>query len=376
MKFSEVIGQAEVKQHLLQMVHEDKLPHALMFCGPQGAGKLPLALAFAQYLLCENPSQDEACQQCSSCRMLEQWSHPDLHFSFPVCKKKSTDHPVSDDFLPEWREQLSTSVYFDTENWLNDIKAENQQIVHYVYESDSLQKKLALKASQGGRQVIILWLPERMNIEMANKLLKLIEEPPQKTHFLLVSEEPEMVLGTIQSRVQRINVPALNEEEISQALQHNLALPPDEANVMGHVAQGSYTEALKRVEAGSEEKVFFDLFKQLMRQSYMRKIKELRQWADTVSELGRERQKRLLIFYQRMIRENFMFNFHRQDLNYETMEENDFSVNFARFINEKNVIRIMNELSDAQRDIEQNVNPRMVFFDLSLKMIVLLINKN
>ena len=373
MRFSEVIGQEETKRHLLQMVQEDRLPHALMFCGPQGAGKLPLALALAQYLLCENPSKDEACHLCSSCKMLEHWSHPDLHFSFPVYKKKSTDHPVSDDFLPEWREQLDTSVYFDTENWLNDIKAENQQIVHYVYESDSLQKKLALKASQGGRKVVVLWLPERMNVEMANKLLKIIEEPPQKTHFLLVSEEPEMVLGTIQSRVQRINVPALKEEEISQALQHNQALPQEEANVMAHVAQGSYIEALKRIEAGNEEQLFFELFKQLMRQSYLRKIKELRSWADTVSELGRERQKRLLVFYQKLIRENFIFNFHRQDLNYETTEENDFSVNFARFINEKNVIRIMDELSDAQRDIEQNVNPRMVFFDFALKMIVLLI---
>ena len=373
MRFSEVIGQEVTKRHLLQMVQEDRLPHALMFCGPQGAGKLPLALALAQYLLCENPSEDEACHVCSSCRMLEHWSHPDLHFSFPVYKKKSTDHPVSDDFLPEWREQLDKSVYFDTENWLNDIKAENQQIVHYVYESDSLQKKLALKASQGGRKVVVLWLPERMNIEMANKLLKIIEEPPQKTHFLLVSEEPEMVLGTIQSRVQRINVPALKEEEICQALQHNLALPQEEANVMAHVAQGSYIEALKRIEAGNEEQIFFELFKQLMRLSYKRKIKELRSWADTVSELGRERQKRLLVFYQRLIRENFIFNFHRQDLNYETTEESDFSVNFARFINEKNVIRIMDELSDAQRDIEQNVNPRMVFFDFALKMIVLLI---
>ncbi len=373
MRFSEVIGQSEVKQHLLQMVHEDRLPHALMFCGPQGAGKLPLALAFAQYLLCENPSEDEACHHCPSCKMLEHWSHPDLHFSFPVYKKKSTDHPISDDYLTEWREQLSSSVYFDTEIWLSDIKAENQQIVHYVYESDSLQKKLALKASQGGRKVVILWLPERMNIEMANKLLKLIEEPPLKTHFLLVSEDPEMVLGTIQSRVQRVNIPALKEEDISQALQHDLALSAEDANVLAHVSQGSYTEALKRLEAGNEEQLFFDLFKQLMRLSYMRKIKEMRSWSDTVSELGRERQKRFLAYCQRLIRENFIYNFHRQDLNYETTDENNFSVNFARFINEKNVIRIMDELSDAQRDIEQNVNPRMVFFDFSLKMIVLLI---
>lgn len=373
MTFADVIGQENVKQHLLQMVREDRIPHALMFCGPQGAGKKALALAFAQYLLCENPGEDESCQQCASCKMLANWSHPDLHFSFPVYKRKSTDHPISDDFLEAWREQLLSSPYFDTEIWLNDIKAENQQIVHYVYESDSLQKKLALKANQGGRKVVVLWLPERMNVEMANKLLKMIEEPPFKTHFLLVSEDPEMVLGTIQSRVQRIHVPALTESEIQEALVSRLALSEEQAQVMAHVAQGSYTEVLKRLEAGNEEMLFFDLFKQLMRLSYMRKIKDMRRWSETIAELGRERQKRFLGYCQKLIRENFMYNFHRTELNYLTTGENEFSVNFARFINEKNVIKIMDELSDAQRDIEQNVNPKMVFFDFALKMIVLLI---
>ena len=372
MRFDRVIGQDGVKQHLLRMVREERLPHALMFCGPSGAGKLPLALAFARYLLCENPLGEEACGKCSSCRMLDEWTHPDLHFSFPVYKKKSTDHPVSDDYLPQWREQLKENVYFDNEAWLKDIKAENQQIVHYVYESDNLQKKLALKSSQGGRKVVILWQPERMNVEMANKLLKLIEEPPLKTHFLLVSEDPEMVLGTIQSRAQNIHVPALSEEEISQALVQRDGVDEEMARTIGHVAQGSYLLAQKMLESEGEEKQFLEYFKQLMRLSFMRKIKEMRQWAYAMAEMGREKQKRMLVSFQRQIRENFIYNFHQPELSYETPDEADFSKNFARFVNEKNIFRIVEELSLAQRDIEQNVNAKMVFFDLSLKMIVLL----
>ena len=364
MNFDNIIGQAETKAKLREMANGNRIPHALMFCGPKGNGKLPLALAFAKMLLCKDNS-DEV--------MLREWAHPDLHFSFPVYKKKSTDHPVSDDFLPQWRELLARKLYFDVEDWLVAIKAENQQIVHYVNESDALQQKLQLKASRGGRRVVIIWLPERMMVQAANKLLKLIEEPPTETYFLLVSEDPEKVLGTIQSRTQRLNIPKLNEEEIAQALNSVHGLREEDAKVAARVAQGSYTAALKRLETESEEKIFFDLFVQLMRMSYMRRIKDMRAWSEQVSDMGRENQKRMLEYCQRLIRENFMFNFKRQELVYETSEEAAFSTNFARFVNEKNVIPIMEELSLCQRDIEQNVNPRMVFFDFALKMIVLLI---
>ena len=372
MYFSQVIGQEAVKQHLLQMASEDRIPHAMMFCGPQGSGKLPLALAFAAYLLCEHPSGKERCGQCRSCQMLQTWAHPDLHFSFPVYKKKPTDNTLSDDYLPQWRDQLQRNVYLGLEDWLNDIKAENQQVVHYVGESDSLQRKLALRASQGGRRVVLLWLPERMKTEMANKLLKIIEEPPTKTHFLLVSEEPDMVLGTIQSRVQRINVPALRESDIASALIKEFALTESEAEVAAHVAQGNYTAALARMQAGGEEKVFFEFFVELMRMSYSRQIRDLRQWAERSADMGRERQKRFLSYCQRLLRENFIYNFHRPEMSFQTTEESNFSVRFAPYINERNVIGIMDELSDAQRDIEQNVNARMVFFDFALKMIILL----
>lgn len=372
MTFNDIIGQQAVKQHLLQMVHDDRLPHALMLCGQPGVGKLPLALAFARYLLCPEALAEAPCEQCADCQMSKQWAHPDLHFSFPVYKRKSTDQPISDDYLSEWRTQLQENVYFDVEQWLSDIKAENQQIVHYVSESDSLQKKLALKSSQGGRRVVVMWLPERMQPQMANKLLKLIEEPPTQTHFLLVSNDPEMVLGTIQSRVQRINVPAPSEAEIAEALVQRQGVEYEKAKALAHVAQGSYTMALKRLDAENEEAMFFELFKSLMRHSYARKIKEMHAWAQEVAGMGRERQKRLLAYCQRLIRENFIYNFHQPEMSFLTLDEEAFSTRFAPFVNEKNIIGIMDELSDAQRDIEQNVNARMVFFDLSLKMIMLL----
>ncbi len=363
MNFNNIIGQADAKARLTEMLQTGRIPHALMFCGPKGSGKLPLALAFAHMLLCRD-ANDEA--------MLQNWAHPDLHFSLPIYKKKATDHPVSDDFLVQWRELLGQKLYFDVEDWLAAIKAENQQIVHYVYESDALQQKLQLKAGRGGRRVVVVWLPERMMVQAANKLLKLIEEPPTETYFLLVSETPDMVLGTIQSRTQRLNIPALTEEEIAQALTATHRMDAETAKVMARVAQGSYTAALKRLEAESEERVFFELFVRLMRLSYARRIKEMRAWSEEVSEMGRETQKRLLAYCQRLIRENFIYNFQQKELNYETSEEAAFSANFARFVNEKNVIPIMEELTLCQRDIEQNVNPRMVFFDFALKMIVLL----
>lgn len=397
MQLSDIIGQEEVKKRLLKDIEHDRVPHAMMLCGPRGAGKLPLALALAQILLCENAGskkeaeseidmfgepipanrQTEACHTCKSCKMVEALTHPDLHFSFPIIKKKnSSTTPICDDYLKEWNEQLKRSVYFDINDWLEDMKAENQQATYYVTESDVLLRKLAIKSSQGGRRVIIIWLPERMNQETSNKLLKLIEEPPSRTHFIMVCEEPDKVLGTILSRTQRITVPPLSEAEIATALQTLHAVPAEVAGEIAHVAHGSYTEALHRMQAGNEEEAYFELFVRLMRLAYMRNIKELRAWSDELASKGRESQKRFLQYAQRLIRENFIYNFQQQNiLNYQLKRESDFSIKFARFINEKNVIKIMDELADAESDIESNVNAKMVFLDFSIKLIVLLIQK-
>ena len=346
------------------MVAENKIAHAIMLCDPFGAGAMPLALAFARLLL-EKDGSDTA--------MLDKWAHPDLHFSFPIYKKKSTDNPISDDYIQEWRDQLLRNPYFDLEDWLKDIKAENQQVVIYVGESDSLQQKLQLKASRGGRRVVIMWLPERMKTEAANKLLKIIEEPPHETYFLLVTQDADNVLGTIQSRTQILHIPALSETEITEALKDSTPISQETAAAIAHVSNGSYTNAIKQMEAGNERQLFFDLFVQLMRLSYMRKIKDLRAWSETVCDLGRERQKRLLEYCQRMLRENFICNFRHHEIVYMMPDETQFSTKFARFINEKNVIPIMEEMERCQSDIEHNVNSRMVFFDFSLKMIMLLL---
>lgn len=374
MKFEDVIGQETVKERLLQQVKQEHLPHALMLCGPGGAGKLPMALALARLLLCQHAVGGKPCEQCPSCHMTQGWSHPDLHFAFPIIKKKASGTaPISDDFLTEWRAQLAESPYFDINDWLRDMEAENQQATYYVTEADNILKKLAIKANQGGKRVVILWLPERMNQETANKLLKLIEEPPSGVHFILVSQQPDRVLGTIQSRTQMIPVGPLSEEEITEALVTLHAVPIDKAKNIAHVAQGSYTAAQKLMLAGAETEEDFELFVQLMRITYAKQAKEMRTWADEVAAMGRERQKKLLENCQRLIRENFMYNFHRQsELNYMTNTESNFSVRFARFINERNVIPMMEELAQAQNDIEQNVNAKMVFFDLALKMTILL----
>lgn len=373
MQYNEVIGQEEIKARLRQELKDGRVPHARLFRGPEGCGKLPMALAYATALLCQNPKDGEACGQCSSCRMAAAWAHPDLHFVFPVFKRKGqSGDAVSDQFLKEWREQLKDSLYFDRLSWLARIGIENQQAQIGVGESEQILRKLSIVASQGGRKVMIIWLPELMNLSAANKLLKILEEPPTDTVFLLVAEHAEKMLATILSRTQITDFRQLTQLDLEQILQSRHGLQPEDAAVIAHMSEGSYIKALKQIYLNENEAVFFDMFVLLMRLSYMRKIKEMHQWADQVASWGRERQKNFLEYCQRLVRENFISNFHRKELNYMSRREADFSVKFGRFINERNVIGIMDELSLAQRDIEQNVNAKMVFFDFALKTIMLL----
>lgn len=373
MLFREVVGQEEIKNRLRQEADEGRVAHALLFHGPEGCGKLPVALAFARYLLCSQPHDGEPCGQCNNCKMTARWTHPDLHFVFPVVKYKDAARSVSDVYLNEWRKQLLENPYFGLDEWLEDMQAGNQQAMIYSAESDAIQKKLSLKSNQGGKKVMVIWLPEKMNLECANKLLKLLEEPPAETHFLLVSEQLEAVLPTIVSRMQCIAMKALGEEEISEALRQRHGCDEETARRLAHTANGSLVAAGNLLRSNADQMLFFDLFVILMRLSYQRKIKELKKWSEQIAALGREKQKNFLAYSQKLIRENFIYNFRQPDLNYETAEEENFSRNFARFINERNVIPIMEELSLAQRDIEQNGNPKFVFFDFALKMIVLLI---
>ena len=375
MFFRDIIGQEEIKRQLIKNVQENKIAHAQLFCGGEGVGKLPLAIAYARYISCLNPSNEDACGKCPNCIKFNHLAHPDLHFIFPVVKKKSTKDVVSDDYIAEWRELIAKTPYFNLHTWLEEMGAENQQAQIYVKESNEIIRKLSLKSSQGGYKIIIIWLPEKMNQECSNKLLKLLEEPAEQTVFLLVSEEPDMLLTTIQSRTQRINIKGIEEKDLKEALMNIHGLQELDATDIAHRSEGNFLKAIESISLNEENKLFFDLFVALMRLSYQRKIKEMKVWSENVAAMGRERQKHFLSYCQRMIRENFIYNFHNRSITYLGSEEEAFSTRFAPFINERNVMEIMSELNEAQRHIEQNVNAKMVFFDFSLKMIVLLIQK-
>ena len=382
MKFSEVIGQEDVKDRLRELVRERRVPNTLMFCGPGGSGKMALALAFASYLLGERDGEASLLADSQAIvnaeAMLARWEHPDLHFTYPVIKPVGTsaEHKMtSDDFTHEWHELLCKSPYFSIDAWLSCMDAANQQAIIGAGESDELTRKLSLKSSQGGYKVSIIWLPERMNVECANKLLKLLEEPPRQTVFIMVCEESDALLDTIKSRTQRIDIKRIDDAALEQALIERRAIDADTAHRIARIAGGNWLRALENLEAGNENRLFLDMFIMLMRLAYQRNIKELKQWSEAVAGYGREKQRRLLRYMMRMVRENFMYNFGQPELCYLTQEEENFSCKFARFINEANVVDINELLQKAHRDIGQNANAKVVFFDLALQMIVLLIRK-
>ena len=365
-----MIGQQEAQERLKQMAESGHLPHALMLCGPQGSGKLALATAFACYLLDNGTLSSKA--------MLEKLEHPDLHFTYPTIKlpSMSSDHkPVSDDFAKEWHKLMMQGPYFTMDEWMQAMGGENQQAIITAGESDELVRKLSLKSSQGGYKVSVIWLPERMNIECANKLLKLIEEPPQQTVFIMVCQEPDKLLETIRSRVQVVDIRKTSNEDIQQALIERRGIDEEAARRISRLANGNWLKALEELQVGSENELFLDMYIMLMRLAYQRKIKDMQKWSEQMAGMGREKQKRWLTYFLRMTRENFMYNFQNEELNYMTQKEEDFARNFARFVNENNILPINDMTNLAIRDIGQNANAKIVFFDFALQMIVLLLQK-
>ncbi len=369
----------------MEMVQENRVPHALMFCGPQGCGKLAMALAFASYLLGERESAPEELteEQKRTQAMLRKWEHPDLHFTFPTIKTSDMggDHnPVSLDFIKEWKEMLlSQGPYVLISDWMQRMgKSDadfNKQAIITVEETDNISRELSMMSSQGGYKISLIWLPERMNIQAANKILKLLEEPPRQTLFLLVSENPELLLETIRSRTQRLDFKKIDNDSLEQALIERRALAQEMAHRIARIANGNWNAALEELDSGNENRQHLDMFIMLMRLAYMRNIHDLKKWSDVVATFGREKQKRMLDYFMHMLRESFMYNFRNPELSYMTQEEENFARNFARFINEANIIDISNLFEESKQFIAQNANPKIVFFDLALKIIVLLIRK-
>lgn len=379
MTFDEVIGQQEVVAGLIRLVEDNKVPHALMFSGPEGNGKMAVALAFASYLLGEPYHDRSVLDDASHIRnaqaMLHAWQHPDLHFSFPIFRPKGASagyKPVCDDFLTAWRRLLDKGPYFSMEQWMEVAGADNQQLMIYEAESDALSHKLNMKSVMGGYKVSIVWQPERMNESCANKLLKLLEEPPLGTVFMLVCDAPELLLDTIRSRVRNVEMPRIAPDAMMQALVQRRGLEPDTAQALAHTAEGSWISALSMLDASNENREFLELYKILMRRAFMREIKELKHWSETVSLFGREKQIRLLKFMLRMTRENFMYNFREPAISYMTVDEQAFAQNFSRYVNERNIVEMAELLEQSIMRISHNVNSKMVLFGLTLNMIILL----
>ena len=379
MRFCEIVGQEEVKHRLRQSVQEGRVAHAQLFTGISGVGKLALAIAYAQYLACPHRTANDSCGQCASCLQYQKLQHPDLHFAFPIVKSDAGD--VCDDFMDKFRSLVQERHYFDLDDWYRQMGVETKQGMIYEKESAEIMRKLALKSFGNGYKVMIIWLPEKMNIACANKLLKLLEEPPVQTLFLLVSEHPEQLLSTIISRTQEIRVPRLAEDTIAQALQaYAPHLSMADAHDIAHIANGSYLTALRTVNNSEEDNRFFNDFVALMRNAWLvgqkkdySALLQLRKWSLEMSDAkeGREKQKAFLQYAQRQIRENYIYNFHCEQMNYQTANERQFSSRFAPFIHDNNVEKMMNELSKAEQQIAQNGNAKIIFFDLCLQMIVL-----
>ena len=265
MKFSEIIGQKSIIDKLIRSVEEERVSHAQLFAGPEGSGKLALAIAFAQYISCENRSDGDSCGICPSCIKYAKLAHPDLHFVYPVFKKGSQKEPVSTDFIEQWRELVLDTPYFNLNTWLNILGVENEQGLIYASEASEIIKKLSLKTYESDYKSMIIWLPEKMHTATANKLLKLIEEPPEKTLFLLVSEEADLILPTIMSRCQFVRVPAINREDLARAFSENLDVPADKANDLAKASNGNFVKGKSMVTEDENRKENFNQFVRLMR---------------------------------------------------------------------------------------------------------------
>ena len=383
MLFREIIGQEEIKAQLRASVREGRIPHAQLFTGISGIGKLQLALAYAQYLNCPHRTNEDSCGQCPTCLQMQKLQHPDLHFVFPIVKTDSGD--TCDAFMEPWRKILLQRGYFDLDDWYKALGVETKQGMIYEKESAEILRKLSLKPFGDGYKVMIIWQPEKINDSCANKLLKLLEEPPTQTLFLLVSEHPEQLLSTILSRVQQIQIPRLPNEVVANALMQK-GVPSETAADIARIANGSYLLALKKSSESKENEAELNAFIALFRNAYtvgmvndpekkFESLKQLRQWTLNMADaktMGREKQKHFLQYAQQQVRENYIRNLAQPELNYQLPKEREFSVKFAPFIHSGNVEAIMNQLDLAERQIEQNGNAKIIFFDLCLQIIVLM----
>jgi DNA polymerase-3 subunit delta' len=370
MNFSQIPGHKEIIGKLIRSVQEERVSHAQLFAGPEGCGSMALALAYARFISCENRTEHDSCGTCKSCVKYEKMIHPDLHFVFPVIKGKKATDPVSDNYIEEWREFVKKSPYFTINNWLDSIEVGNAQGIIFASEASEIIKKLSLKSFESDFKIMIIWLPEKMHQATANKLLKMIEEPPEKTLFLLASEEPEKVIPTILSRCQLVKIPSFSSHDIEKYLTQRFNISLDKAVDISSVSKGNIIRAIELCENEDSSLANLDRFKSLMRFAWKRDIISLINWSEEIAATGREAQKNFISFSMRILRENLMLSLDqlKNKLVFLTGEEATFSGNFHPFINQNNIYPLSEEFNLIYSHIEANGNAKILFLDLALKV--------
>ncbi len=381
MLFKDILGLSHIKNHLASSADAGRIPHAQMFVGPEGSGTLPMALAYMQYVVCGNQNGENSGGNESCNLKFDSLSHPDMHFAFPVSNSdKVKSHAVSNHYMEEWRQFLKEQPYGNLFDWYRLIGIEKKQGQIGVDEAMDVVKKLALKSYEGGYKVMLIWMAEKLNTPAANKLLKLIEEPPEKTVFILITEDEEQIIQTIRSRCQILHFPPLAENDIAKALEEK-GLAREEALRLAHEANGNFNKALDLMNKDSEDLVFEKWFVQWVRSAFKAKgnkaaIHELILWSEEIAKTGRETQKKFMQYCLAVMRQAMLVNFNVKDLAFMQIHVDGFSLEkFAPFVHENNILSIVEELENAMYHIERNGNSKIILTDLSIKLTRLLHRK-
>jgi DNA polymerase III subunit delta' len=372
MKFSSIIGQSEVKHRLIQSVKDQRVSHAQLFAGPEGSGSLALAIAYIQYLNCLKKSENDSCGECSACIKFQKIAHPDLHFVFPVNSNDDVKEALSDNFYAYWQKALLENKYLSLQDWYAAISIDKKQGIISSKESNEVIKKLSLKAYEAEYKAMVIWHADKMNTEAYNKLLKILEEPPEKTIFLLITENPASILPTIISRTQLVKIPSIKFEDMATAIQSEFRLDLEMAKNIARLSGGNFAAAQKLVAEDEEADFFLSHFMAWMRMCFAAKVPDMVSWSATLAETGREKQKLFLSYCLRIVRESLIANYNAGELNVLKRDESDFLKKFSSFIHGNNVMDISEELNKAYIHIERNANPKILFLDLSLKLTKLL----
>jgi len=372
MRFADIIGNAREKKALLNQAKENRISHAQLFLGPEGSAKLPLAVAYSGYLLCENPEPNDACGQCSSCQKISSLTHPDLHFSFPVVLSATEKIASSDDRRSEWNKLLLKNPYFDINGWQQHLDELGKNAVIGVEESRHILQKLSLKSYSGKYKIMIIWLPERMNFQAANKLLKMLEEPPEQTLFFLISDSIENMLATIISRTQLLKIGAFDTDDVARYIENKFAVDQAVSYSVAGLAQGNMVEAIQMVSGDENQHVYFDFFVKMMRTAYAANAFELMNLCEEIAALEKEQQKNFLKYGLHLFRESVILNYMKGELVNLRNEERAFLEKFAKFINNQNISELNEEFNLASYHLERNANAKILFTDLLIKLTKLI----